>query len=244
MPLCRFIPYLNKSIPQIWASDQGQYRLQLTKQYIEIITWQFSYHTPYQSETPISARGPKAMALGLIWVSRVDMGYDMKIALSYSIYHTFFFLTLFHLNRWVFLLTTASFFRPFLCEFAEIVTMFPPQVSSRPDDIVLFWQDGGWWLVKRITCLKNRTEQSKARPPSAPNVVIWVFFARVKKPYHPRDLVIRVFCLGKNTVSPTWPNITPFALHKSDMCLKAMLVSHMKNEHNPSKCMINRHISG
>ena len=35
---------------------------------------QFSYHTPYQHETPISA-------LGLIWVSRVDMGYDMKIAI-------------------------------------------------------------------------------------------------------------------------------------------------------------------
>ena len=40
--------------------------------------WQFSYHTPYQPETPISARGP--LALWLIWVSRVDMGYDMKIA--------------------------------------------------------------------------------------------------------------------------------------------------------------------
>ena len=32
----------------------------------EIIIWQFSYHTPYQPETPICARGPKAR--GLIWV--------------------------------------------------------------------------------------------------------------------------------------------------------------------------------
>jgi len=33
-----------------------------------------SYHTPYQSETPI-------LALGQIWVSRVDIGCDMKIAI-------------------------------------------------------------------------------------------------------------------------------------------------------------------
>ena len=33
---------------------------------------QFSYHTPYQPETPILARG-------LILSSRVDMGCDMKI---------------------------------------------------------------------------------------------------------------------------------------------------------------------
>ena len=60
--------------------------------------WQFSYHTPYQPGTLISAQGPKydnfhiiphinlrspraEEALGLIWVSRVDMGYDMKIAM-------------------------------------------------------------------------------------------------------------------------------------------------------------------
>ena len=36
--------------------------------YIEIIIWQFSYHTPYPSETPISAWGL--------------YGYDMKIAIS------------------------------------------------------------------------------------------------------------------------------------------------------------------
>ena len=45
------------------------------------------------------------------------------------------------------------------------------------------------------------------------------------------DLVIRVFCLGKKAVSPTWPISTPFALHKNDMCLKAMLVSDIQNEH-------------
>ena len=49
--------------------------LVIGKQCIEIMIWQFSCHTPYQHETPISA-------LGLIWVSRVDMGYDMKIAIS------------------------------------------------------------------------------------------------------------------------------------------------------------------
>ena len=65
--------------------------------------------------------------------------------------------------------------------------------------------------------------------------VLWMwwygFLAQAKKPYHPCDLAIWVFCLCKNAVSPTWPIITPFALHKSDMCLKAMLVSHMQNEH-------------
>ena len=35
----------------------------------------------YQPETPISARGPSAPALGLIWVSRIDLGYGMKIAI-------------------------------------------------------------------------------------------------------------------------------------------------------------------
>ena len=34
---------------------------------------------PHINPRPISARGP--LALGLIWVSRVDMGYDMKIAI-------------------------------------------------------------------------------------------------------------------------------------------------------------------
>ena len=32
--------------------------------------------------------------------------------------------------------------------------------------------------------------ESKARPPSAPNVVIWIFFAWAKKAFHPCDLVI------------------------------------------------------
>ena len=43
--------------------------------YIEIIICQFSYHTPYQPETPISARG-------LMWESRVDTRYDMKTDIS------------------------------------------------------------------------------------------------------------------------------------------------------------------
>ena len=73
--------------------------------------------------------------------------------------------------------------------------------------------------------------ESKARPPSAPNVVIWVLCSSKKKPYHPHDLMIWGFCQGKKTVSPKWPIITPFALPKSGMCLKAMLVSHMQNEH-------------
>ena len=47
--------------------------------YRENIIWQFSYHTPYQPEG--------------WYVSRVDMGYCMKIAISLSIYRTFFFLT-------------------------------------------------------------------------------------------------------------------------------------------------------
>ena len=32
---------------------------------------QFSYHTPYQPETPISAQGPKARVLK--WESRADV---------------------------------------------------------------------------------------------------------------------------------------------------------------------------
>ena len=39
------------------------------------------------------------------------------------------------------------------------------------------------------------------------------------------------FCAGKKALSPIWPIITPFAPHKRDMCLKAMVVSHMQNEH-------------
>ena len=38
--------------------------------------------------------------------------------------------------------------------------------------------------------------ESKTRPPSAPNVVI-CFFVRVKKLYHPHDLVIWVFLPGQ-----------------------------------------------
>ena len=85
--------------------------------------------------------------------------------------------------------------------------------------------------------------ESKARLPSAPNVVIWGFFLpEQKKPHHPRDLVIWVFCpCKKKAVSPTWPIITSFALHKSDMCLKAMLVSHMQINIFSSKCLINVH---
>ena len=43
----------------------------------EIMIWQFSYHTPYQPETSVSARdshiSPRAeKARGLIWESRAD----------------------------------------------------------------------------------------------------------------------------------------------------------------------------
>ena len=75
--------------------------------------------------------------------------------------------------------------------------------------------------------------ESKARLPSAPSVVIWRFCPCKKKQYHPLDLVICCFFFypGKKAVSPTWPIIRPFALHKRDMCLKAMLVSHVQIEH-------------
>ena len=43
-----------------------QANLSERKMYVKQITiWKFSYHTPYQPETPISARGPKTR--GLIW---------------------------------------------------------------------------------------------------------------------------------------------------------------------------------
>ena len=57
-------------------------------------------------------------------------------------------------------------------------------------------------LSDKFGCLISYAE-SKARPPSAPNVVMWVVFAWAKKPYHPCDLVIWVFYLGKKAVSPT-----------------------------------------
>ena len=58
-----------------------------SKYIIEIIIWQFSYHTPYQPETPVSDRNsrisPRAEGnRGLIWESRVVTGYDMKIVIS------------------------------------------------------------------------------------------------------------------------------------------------------------------
>ena len=60
-------------------------------EYIEIMICQSSYHTPYQPETPISARdsriSPRAEGQGLIResradVSRVDTRYDMKTDIS------------------------------------------------------------------------------------------------------------------------------------------------------------------
>ena len=57
------------------------------------------------------------------------------------------------------------------------------------------------------------------------------FLSQQKKPYHPCDLVIWVVWPGKKAVSPTWPIITPFALHKSAMFLKVMFVSDMQKGH-------------
>ena len=52
-------------------------------------------------------------------------------------------------------------------------------------------------------CSDKTTESSEcARPPSAPNVLTWDF-GPVKKPYHPRDLVIWGFCPGKKAISLT-----------------------------------------
>ena len=45
-------------------------------------------------------------------------------------------------------------------------------------------------------------------------------------------------CSGKKAVSPTWPIITPFALHKSDMCLKAIKYHICKTNIFSSKCMV------
>ena len=69
---------------------------------------------------------------------------------------------------------------------------------------------------------------SKARPPSAQNVVRWAFCMGKKtvSPMWPGDMGF--FCPGKKAVSPTWPIITPFAFHKSDMCLKAVSITYAK----------------
>jgi hypothetical protein len=45
----------------------------------------FPYHIPYQPETPISSR--ELSSLGMILVSRVDMGCDTERAISYYVYH-------------------------------------------------------------------------------------------------------------------------------------------------------------
>ena len=56
------------------------FALRGSKRFTIIIIWQFSYHTPYQPglpyqpETLVSARGPKAR--GLIRESRADMGVE------------------------------------------------------------------------------------------------------------------------------------------------------------------------
>jgi hypothetical protein len=48
----------------------------------------FPYHIPYQPETPISSR--ELSSLGMILVSRVDMGCDTERAISYYVYHLYF----------------------------------------------------------------------------------------------------------------------------------------------------------
>ena len=57
---------LNLRLRRLNLYFQEKHYIYLSSIYIEIIIWQFSYHTPYQPETPISARGPKVR--GLIWV--------------------------------------------------------------------------------------------------------------------------------------------------------------------------------
>ena len=51
---------------------------------------------PIATRDTISARGPKSIRL--IWVSRVDMGYDMEIVISLSVYHTLSFLQVYVLD--------------------------------------------------------------------------------------------------------------------------------------------------
>ena len=46
---------------------------------------------PKSTRDILISQGPKAR--GLIWMSRVDIGYDMKSVISKSVYHTFFFLS-------------------------------------------------------------------------------------------------------------------------------------------------------
>ena len=139
--------------------------------FIEIIIWQFSYHTPYQPKTPISARGSKAR--GLIWVE----GW-------YGVWHE---------NCHIIIYLSYVFLSD---KFASLISY----------------------------------AESKARPPNVPNVVLWAFCPD-KKSRITHVTWWYCFFLSRKAVSPTWPIITPFALHKSDMCLKAVLVSHMQNEH-------------
>ena len=86
--------------------------------------------------------------------------------------------------------------------------------------------------------------ESKARPPSAPNVVISVFFFSATKPYHPSNLFFFFFFFffffgggeeggglpGQKSRITHVTHYHTFCAPQCDMCLKAMLVSHMQNE--------------
>ena len=62
--------------------------------------------------------------------------------------------------------------------------------------------------------------ESNACLPRAPNGAIWVF------------------CPSNKAVSPMWPTIIPFSLHKNEMCLKAMLVSYIQNKSSAKRGII------
>ena len=135
--------------------------------YIEILIWRFSYHTPYQPKTPISARGSSAFGPRA----------DMSVSGWYGVWY----------------------------ENCQIIVYLS----------CIFLSDKFAYLISFA--------ESKARPPSAPNVVIWGFF----------------FAQAKKAVSPTWPGEKGFfPVQKS----RITQVTHYHTFCNPQEwCVFERH---
>ena len=95
-----------------------------------------------------------------------------------------------------------------------LLTSLPIWYGMRSDTSVL--------LERRVLRMCSTAECSKCG-----DMVFWPGKKAVSLTW-PGDMG---FLHVQKAVSPTWPIITPFALHKSDLCLKAMLVSHMQNNH-------------
>ena len=114
-----------------------------------ILTWDThispKVDTPYQPETPISQMGE---GWYVVWYENCHI----------IIYLSFIFLSDIISSK---LMSPSA---------NDCIVLLPitlqnwlncDDIFSRSDNIVSIWQDSGWWLVMRITCLQNRTVKSK-----------------------------------------------------------------------------------